>query len=265
MTPIIIPAYEPDERLIELLASMLPAEESANEPAGTETASLQDAAHPGTAPGPVVIVDDGSGDACREIFEKAALYVNKLGGAILTHEVNKGKGRALKTAFAYVLKTWPDAIGCVTADSDGQHTAACIASVQKALEANPDKLVLHITGDGSFRMNLNELSTEQYYGLPIITVVFNNGTLGMVRQWQTLTCGGRHSQTTLDRGPDFVKLAEAYGLAGRRVTDVTQLEAALHEAIDEGRGMVIDCAIATDEMVRPMVSGGGHITEFMVD
>ena len=144
MTPIIIPAYEPDERLIELLASMLPAEESANEPAGTETASLQDAAHPGTAPGPVVIVDDGSGDAFREIFEKAALYVNKLGGAILTHEVNKGKGRALKTAFAYVLKTWPDAIGCVTADSDGQHTAACIASVQKALEANPDKLVLGV-------------------------------------------------------------------------------------------------------------------------
>lgn len=130
---------------------------------------------------------------------------------------------------------------------------------------NPDKLVIHITGDGSFRMNLNELATEQYYGLPIITVVFNNGALGMVRQWQTLTCGGRYSQTTLDRGPDFVKLAEAFGLAGRRVTDVTQLEAALHEAIDEGRGMVIDCAIATDEMVRPMVSGGGHITEFMVD
>ncbi len=134
-----------------------------------------------------------------------------------------------------------------------------------AQAGNPDKLVLHITGDGSFRMNLNELATEQHYGLPIITVVFNNGALGMVRQWQTLTCGGRYSQTTLDRGPDFVKLAEAFGLAGRRVTDVTQLEAALHEAIDEGRGMVIDCAIATDEMVRPMVSGGGHITEFMVD
>ena len=130
---------------------------------------------------------------------------------------------------------------------------------------NPDKVVMHITGDGSFRMNLNELSTVQYYNLPIITVLFNNGALGMVRQWQTLTCGHRYSQTTLDRGPDFVKLAEAYGLAGRRVTDVTQLEAALHEAIDGGRGMVIDCAIATDELVRPMVSGGSHITEFMVD
>ena len=130
---------------------------------------------------------------------------------------------------------------------------------------NPDKVVMHITGDGSFRMNLNELSTEQYYSLPIITVLFNNGALGMVRQWQTLTCGGRYSQTTLDRGPDFVKLAEAYGIAGRRVTHVQQLEAALHEAIDGGCGMVIDCAIATDELVRPMVSGGGRITEFVVD
>jgi len=130
---------------------------------------------------------------------------------------------------------------------------------------NPDKVVMHITGDGSFRMNLNELSTEQYYNLPIITVLFNNGALGMVRQWQTLTCGGRYSQTTLDRGPDFVKLAEAYGLAGRHVTDVTQLERALHEAIDSGKGMVIDCAIATDELVRPMVSGGSHITQFVVD
>ena len=130
---------------------------------------------------------------------------------------------------------------------------------------NPDKVVMHITGDGSFRMNLNELSTVQYYNLPIVTVLFNNGALGMVRQWQTLTCDGRYSQTTLDRGPDFVKLAEAYGLAGRRVTDVTQLEAALKEAIEGGKGMVIDCAIATDELVRPMVSGGSHITEFMVD
>ena len=130
---------------------------------------------------------------------------------------------------------------------------------------NPNRVVLHITGDGSFRMNLNELSTVEHYGLPIITVLFNNGALGMVRQWQTLTCDGRYSQTTLDRGPDFVKLADAYGLAGRRVTHVDQLEAALREALDSGRGMVIDCAIATDELVRPMVSGGSHITEFMVD
>ena len=134
-----------------------------------------------------------------------------------------------------------------------------------AQAGNPNKVVIHITGDGSFRMNLNELSTVAYYGLPIITVLFNNGSLGMVRQWQTLTCGGRYSQTTLDRGPDFVKLAEAYGLTGTRVTNVRDFEAALRQALVHGHAAVIECAISIDEMVRPMVHGGGHITEFMVD
>ena len=105
----------------------------------------------------------------------------------------------------------------------------------------------------------------QYYDLPVITVVFNNGALGMVRQWQTLTCGDRHSQTTLDRGPDFARVAEAYGLAGRRVTRLEDFEQALQEAIACGHGCVIDCAIDIDEMVRPMVGGGSDITEFMID
>lgn len=134
-----------------------------------------------------------------------------------------------------------------------------------AKAGNPDKVVIHITGDGSFRMNCNELATEQYYGLPVVTVIFDNRALGMVRQWQTLTCGGRYSQTTLDRGPDFVKLAEAYGLPGRRVTNAAEFESALKDALDSRGGMVIDCAIATEEMVRPMVNGGSRITEFMVD
>ena len=130
---------------------------------------------------------------------------------------------------------------------------------------NPEKLVMHLTGDGSFRMNENELATVEHYGLPVVTVIFNNRALGMVRQWQTLTCAGRHSQTDLDRGPDFVKLAGAYGLRGRRVSSVEEFEDALREAIACGRGYVIDCAIDTDEMVRPMVGGGSDITAFMVD
>ncbi|MBQ2752975.1 MAG: biosynthetic-type acetolactate synthase large subunit, partial [Firmicutes bacterium] len=84
---------------------------------------------------------------------------------------------------------------------------------------NPDKAVIHITGDGGFRMNCNELSTVQHYGLPVISCIFNNGALGMVRQWQHLIYGERYSQTTLDRAPDFVKLAEAYGLKGKRITN----------------------------------------------
>ncbi len=134
-----------------------------------------------------------------------------------------------------------------------------------AQAAHPDKTVLHITGDGSFRMNCNELATEQAYHLPIINVLFNNGTLGMVRQWQTLIYKEHYSQTTLDRAPDFVKLAEAYGLSGRRVQTVAELEAALQEALACGHGYVIDCVIDIDEKVRPMVGGGSHITEFMLN
>ena len=130
---------------------------------------------------------------------------------------------------------------------------------------NPNRVVVHITGDGSLRMNLNELATVQYYNLPIITVLFNNGALGMVRQWQTLTLDKRYSQTTLDRGPDFVKLAAAFGIEGQRVTRVRDFEAALRSALVHGRAALIECAIPTDEMVRPMVGGGSDITEFMVD
>ncbi|MEG2000156.1 MAG: biosynthetic-type acetolactate synthase large subunit [Evtepia sp.] len=130
---------------------------------------------------------------------------------------------------------------------------------------HPEKTVIHITGDGSFRMNCNELSTEEFYKLPVITCIFNNKTLGMVHQWQTLIYGKRYSQTDLNRGPDFIKLAEAYGLRGMRVTCVDELETALKDALACDCGYVIDCAIDTDELVRPMVGGGSPITQFMID
>ena len=133
---------------------------------------------------------------------------------------------------------------------------------------NPDKVVVHTTGDGCFRMNGNELATEAYYGLPVITVIFNNRNLGMVRQWQSLIYDRRYSQTSLEnRSPDFVKFADAFGLKGRRVTQPSELEEAITEALAEsaqGRGYVIDCAINADEMVHPMVNGGHHITEFLL-
>ena len=129
---------------------------------------------------------------------------------------------------------------------------------------NPDKRVIHITGDGCFRMNCHELCTVEHYGLPTITVVFNNGTLGMVRQWQNLIYSKRFSQTTLDRGPDFVKLAEAYGLHGYRVTSRREMEEAFRAALECGRGAVIDCVLDMDEMVTPMVAAGSPITKFLL-
>ena len=133
---------------------------------------------------------------------------------------------------------------------------------------NPDKTVIHITGDGSFRMNCNELSTEEFYKLPIITFVMNNRRLGMVRQWQELVYDKRYYQTTTERGPSFPKLAEANGLLGFRVSTVEELEEAVKaalEAAENGQGTVIDCDIYEGELVRPMVNGGKHITEFLVN
>ena len=129
---------------------------------------------------------------------------------------------------------------------------------------NPEKRVIHVTGDGCFRMNCHELCTVQHYGLPVISVVFNNGTLGMVRQWQNLIYNKRFSQTTLDRGPDFVKLAEAYGLHGYRVTTREEMELAFADALQCGTGAVIDCVLDIDEMVRPMVAAGSPITQFLL-
>ena len=130
---------------------------------------------------------------------------------------------------------------------------------------NPDQVVVHCTGDGCFRMNCHEMATVNYYDIPVITVIFNNGTLGMVRQWQTLTCKGRHSQTTLNRGPDFVMLAEAYGIPGYRATNQEEFAAAFQTALDSGHAAVIDCVLDIDEMVHPMVNGGSPVTQFLLD
>ena len=127
------------------------------------------------------------------------------------------------------------------------------------------KLVALITGDGSFRMNLTELSTIGYYNIPVIVVIFNNGTLGMVRQWQTLFFGHRYSQTTLDRGPDFMKLAEAYGLSGTRVDTVEVFAAAFKTAVEKREPCIIECMLDIDEMVAPMVAPGSPIDSFCLN
>ncbi len=131
--------------------------------------------------------------------------------------------------------------------------------------AHPKETVIHCTGDGCFRMNCHEMATVQHYDIPVITVIFNNSSLGMVRQWQHLTCNERYSQTTLDRGPDFVKLAEAYGIPGYRATNQDEFEAALQAALDSGHAAVIDCVLDIDEMVHPMVTGGSPVTKFLLD
>ena len=137
------------------------------------------------------------------------------------------------------------------------------ASMGAAL-AKPDRTVVLISGDGSFRMNCNELATMEHYGIPVIVLVMNNGVLGMVRQWQTVFYQKRYSQTNLDRGPDFAKLAEAYGISGTRVCSLEQFNEAFGEALASHRPAVIDCRIGCDETVTPMVAPGKPITEFIL-
>ena len=141
-----------------------------------------------------------------------------------------------------------------------------LGAAMGAAASDPEhRPVALVTGDGSFRMNLTELSTIGYYGIPVIIVIFNNGTLGMVRQWQTLFFGHRYSQTTLDRGPDFMKLADAYGLEGTRVDTVEKFEAAFKKAFEEKKPCIIECMLDIDEMVAPMVAPGSPIDSFCLN
>ncbi len=120
----------------------------------------------------------------------------------------------------------------------------------------PDKTVINIAGDGCFRMNMNEIATAARYQIPIIEVVINNHVLGMVRQWQTLFYGKRYSNTVLNDAVDFVKLAEAMGAVGIRVTKKEEVVPALEKAIELKKPVVIDCYIGCDDNVFPMVPPG---------
>ena len=125
----------------------------------------------------------------------------------------------------------------------------------------PEKTVINIAGDGCFRMNMNEVATAARYNIPVIEVVINNHVLGMVRQWQTLFYGERYSSTILNDAVDFVKLAEALGAVGIRVTNQDELKEALEKAVSLGRPVVIDCQIDRDDKVFPMVPAGAPIEE----
>ncbi len=137
----------------------------------------------------------------------------------------------------------------------GAAIGGCIASGRK-------KTVL-FTGDGSFGMNLNELATAVSQKLPLLIVLFNNGVLGMVRQWQGMFYGERYSSTTLNRKTDFVALAKAFGAEGQRVSTLSELTEALQGFSGEGP-LLLDCRIDMDERVFPMIPPGGSVRDIRI-
>ena len=144
-----------------------------------------------------------------------------------------------------------------------------------------DALVVSVNGDGGFQMNIQELVVAVEHRLPVKFVVLNNARLGMVRQWQDLFYGGRHSATILSQEgrpdnerivaeeprylPDFVGVAQAYGLKAVRTKTLAETEAALAESFADPNPWVIECIVAEDENVLPMVAPGAALSEMILD
>lgn len=139
------------------------------------------------------------------------------------------------------------------------------AAIGAQMALGRDARIVMLTGDGSFHMNLNEACTAVSYDLPIITVIFNNQVLGMVRQWQTTFYEKRYSDTDPHRKTDFVKLAEGFGAKGYRAATPAEFKAAFADAMKQKGPSWIDCRIGKDEKVLPMIPGGGTVNDIIME
>ncbi len=128
----------------------------------------------------------------------------------------------------------------------------------------PEKLVIDIAGDGSIQMNIQELATAVINDIPVKIMILNNGFLGMVRQWQQLFYKKRYSGVRLPHVPDFVKLAEAYGAVGIRVTKKSEVRPAIQKAIETNNTVIVDFIVDEEENVLPMVPAGEAINKMIM-
>ena len=128
---------------------------------------------------------------------------------------------------------------------------------------NPDKLVVDVAGDASIQMNIQELATIAQHNLPVKILILNNCFLGMVRQWQELFYDGRYSSTCLASNPDFIKIAEAYGVKGIRVDDKKNVDAGIKEMIKHDGPVVLEVVVDREEGVYPMVPAGAGSSEMI--
>ncbi len=179
-----------------------------------------------------------------------SIYDLTQGDAIITTEVGQHQ---MWTAQYYKFKTPRSLITSGGLGTMGYGFPAAIG----AKIARPDKTVIDIAGDGSIQMNIQELGTAMQYKVPVLVCILNNQYQGMVRQWQGLFYRGRYSYTDISLQPDFVKLAEAYGAVGMRVTEPDQVKDALLEAMKvEDRPVFIDFIVEREANVYPMVAPG---------
>jgi acetolactate synthase-1/2/3 large subunit len=133
--------------------------------------------------------------------------------------------------------------------------------VQIAHMKNP---VVCVTGESSFMMNIQEMSTAVQYRLPVKIFILNNQYMGMVRQWQEMFYSSRYSESYMDSLPDFVALAEAFGMKGMRVKDPAKLDGAIKEMLDHKGPVLLDCWVDPNENVYPMIPAGAAHYELVL-
>lgn len=197
-------------------------------------------------------------DTLRPQFIMENIYDQTQGTAIITTEVGQHQMWAAQFYKYTEPKTFISSGGLGTM---GYGTGASIG----AQIGRPESQVVHIAGDGSFRMNCNELATIAYYNVPVIIIIMNNKTLGMVRQWQTTFYENRYSETTLDRGPDFVLLAKAFNVEAHNIATQEEFTQSFNEALANKKPVVLNCHIGIDEKVLPMVAPGAAINNLILE
>jgi acetolactate synthase-1/2/3 large subunit len=186
------------------------------------------------------------------------IYKATKGNAIITTEVGQNQ---MWAAQFYKFKSSRQFLTSGGLGTMGYGFPAAIG----AQFACPDRVVFDIAGDGSIQMNIQELATAVQHRLPVNIAILDNRFLGMVRQWQQLFYDCRYSSTCLTSGPDFVKLAEAYGAVGIRVTRKEDVPEAIREAISIKNTVLMDFVVDREANVMPMVPAGAAIDEMIFE
>ena len=204
-----------------------------------------------------IFKDNQVSDALKPRYFMEAIYEVTNGNCFIATEV----GQHQIWAAQYFTYTKPQQL--ITSGGLGTMGYGLGAAIGTQI-GNPDAVVFNIAGDGSFRMNMNELLTVSRNNLPIIEVIANNQVLGMVRQWQTAFYGKRYSQTTLDNNLDYASLAKAFAIDYYEAKTKEEYKNAISQAVKNRRPALINAYVLTDEKVLPMVAPGKPIDDIML-